>query len=166
MLNKLHNAAGFKGFYMNHNGPKINHLSFADDTILFCNGSKRSMELVVLETLSTYEDVSGQLINKEKRCFAMADNTDIATINRQVITPWKLDSYIKEIRSLVEVHGFNINHCFREANKPADKLAALSHSYDDSQVFNSLSHLLQQVKGLINMDKWIMELSIFQEQKD
>ncbi|XP_060212091.1 uncharacterized protein LOC132639670 [Lycium barbarum] len=81
MLNKLQNSASFKGFYMNHNGPKINHLTFADDTILFCNGSKRSMELI-LKTLNTYEGVSGQLINKEKSCFGMADNTNIATINR------------------------------------------------------------------------------------
>lgn len=58
MLNNLQSAAGYKGFYMTYNGLFINHLAFADDTILFCNGSKNTLRKV-LDTLTRYEMVSG-----------------------------------------------------------------------------------------------------------
>ncbi|XP_019259988.1 PREDICTED: uncharacterized protein LOC109238018 [Nicotiana attenuata] len=58
MLNNLHDRQGYKGFYMSVNGPKINHLSFANDTILFCNGGKDTLE-IILKTLEIYEKISG-----------------------------------------------------------------------------------------------------------
>uniref|UniRef100_A0A3Q7IMX9 RNase H type-1 domain-containing protein n=1 Tax=Solanum lycopersicum TaxID=4081 RepID=A0A3Q7IMX9_SOLLC len=48
-------------------------------------------------------------------------------IKKEWRPPWALENQIQEIQKLVDYHGFNISHCFREANKPADKLAALSH---------------------------------------
>lgn len=81
MLNDLSYRIGYKGFHMNSNGPQINHLSFADDSILFCNGSKRPLEMI-LRVLKTYEDVSGQLMNKDKSCFTVAANTNTITITR------------------------------------------------------------------------------------
>ncbi|XP_060182802.1 uncharacterized protein LOC132612715 [Lycium barbarum] len=81
MLNKLQNSLGHKGFYMKNYGPQINHLTFADDTILFCNGSKKSLRKVV-NTLKEYELISGQLINKSKSNFSMDDNTDVGNIVR------------------------------------------------------------------------------------
>jgi len=73
MLNDLPRRRGYKSFYMNQNGPQVNHLSFADDTILFCNGSKQTLEMF-LRTLHIYENTSGQLINKNKSCFSVANN--------------------------------------------------------------------------------------------
>ncbi|WMV18303.1 hypothetical protein MTR67_011688 [Solanum verrucosum] len=61
---------------------------------------------------------------------------------------------IQEIMKIVEDHGYHISHCFREANKPADKLASLSHGAEEIHVFNSFSSLPKQVRGLINMDRW------------
>ncbi|XP_060195100.1 uncharacterized protein LOC132624318 [Lycium barbarum] len=81
MLNKLPRNPRYKGFWMNIMGPQINHLTFADDTILFCNGSKRPMQLL-MNTLSKYEEVSGQLINKNKSCFAMGEKTSLIAITR------------------------------------------------------------------------------------
>ncbi|XP_075099097.1 uncharacterized protein LOC142175982 [Nicotiana tabacum] len=75
-------------------------------------------------------------------------------IRREWKVPWKIESIITEIQDIVEEHGFVINHCFREANKPADKLASLSHISNIIHVFNSFVDFPNQVKGLVNMDRW------------
>ncbi|XP_019264449.1 PREDICTED: uncharacterized protein LOC109242076 [Nicotiana attenuata] len=75
-------------------------------------------------------------------------------IRREQKVPWRIKSIITEIQDIVEEHGFVIIHCFREANRPADKLASLSHSSDMIHVFNSFADLPNQVKGLVNMDRW------------
>lgn len=69
----LEEERGYKSFYMHQNGPHVNHLSFADDTIFFCNESKETLEMC-LRTLRIYENTSGQLINKNKICFLVANN--------------------------------------------------------------------------------------------
>lgn len=48
--------------------------------------------------------------------------------------PWKILNYVNNIQSIVAEHGFSINHCFREFNQFADKLANLSHTFDNSNV--------------------------------
>ncbi|XP_060202439.1 uncharacterized protein LOC132630860 [Lycium barbarum] len=77
-------------------------------------------------------------------------------IKREQKPPWKISTEVEDIQRVVEVHGFNISHCFREANKPADKLADLSHSTVGIQTFNSFSELPRHVSGLINLDTWNM----------
>lgn len=52
--------------------PAISHLAFADDMIIFSNGSKKSLQHLV-NFLARYEAESGQLI-KEKSCFVVGDN--------------------------------------------------------------------------------------------
>ncbi|XP_049391560.1 uncharacterized protein LOC125855975 [Solanum stenotomum] len=42
---------------------------------------KKPLEMM-LKTLKVYEEVSGQLLNKEKSCFAVANNSKAATINK------------------------------------------------------------------------------------
>lgn len=54
MQNAPHHNNKFKGFYMNNQGPKVNHLDFADDTIVFSNGSISSLNLI-FNTLAMYE---------------------------------------------------------------------------------------------------------------
>lgn len=68
-LTGLQTKIGYKGFYMSANGPQINHLTFADDTIIFCNGDKRSLKMI-LDTLKKHEGNTGQLINRNKSCFS------------------------------------------------------------------------------------------------
>ncbi|XP_059306149.1 uncharacterized protein LOC132057525 [Lycium ferocissimum] len=80
-LNKLNGNADFKGFYMNKKGPKINHLAFADDIILFSSGCRKSL-MLLMETLQTYEEVSGQLINRHKSSVSLASNVEQGAINR------------------------------------------------------------------------------------
>ncbi|XP_060211662.1 uncharacterized protein LOC132639211 [Lycium barbarum] len=81
LLNDLKRQPGYKGFYIKSRGPQINHLFFADDAILFCNGGKKPLKMIP-EALKTYEGLSGQLINNSKSCFAVADNTSPGCIVR------------------------------------------------------------------------------------
>lgn len=60
---------------MNKFGPKINHLAFADDIILFSGGCRKSLDLM-METLSNYERVSGQEFNKLKSSVSLSNKKD------------------------------------------------------------------------------------------
>ena len=61
---------------------------------------------------------------------------------------------MEEIRRLIRRHDTNINHCFREANHVADKLASMSHFVEEVQVFTQPSTIPTQIRGLLNFDKW------------
>ncbi|XP_059315692.1 uncharacterized protein LOC132066388 [Lycium ferocissimum] len=67
---------GYKGFYMAEHGPQINHLTFADDMIIFMSRHKKSIRLI-MKTLATYEATSGQKINKTKSCFMVASGVPV-----------------------------------------------------------------------------------------
>ncbi|XP_059284799.1 uncharacterized protein LOC132038092 [Lycium ferocissimum] len=82
LLNNLFDKPEFNGFSMQPNGPKINHISYADDIIIFCSGKTATLKLI-MATLTQYELNSGQLINKEKSCFLVAD--DISTKRKNII---------------------------------------------------------------------------------
>ncbi|XP_015169513.1 uncharacterized protein [Solanum tuberosum] len=75
-LNKLHEEANFKGYRIPKWSPPINHLSYADDTILFCLGDKKSIGKMV-DVLKKYEMVSGQVINLNKSIFYLHDKTPL-----------------------------------------------------------------------------------------
>lgn len=58
--------------------PKLNHLLFADDTMLFCKASKKNAESLKA-LLTVYESVSGQLINKQKSSIFFSKKTSQST---------------------------------------------------------------------------------------
>lgn len=62
-LNQLHKEDGFISYGLPKWSPQINHLSYTDDTILFCSGERASV-IKMMNVLKRYENVSGQLINK------------------------------------------------------------------------------------------------------
>ncbi|XP_019252907.1 PREDICTED: uncharacterized protein LOC109231725 [Nicotiana attenuata] len=64
-LNALHRNKQFCGFGMPKWSPKINHLAYADDTIIFSSSDNTSLKLI-MDVLAAYEIASGQLINKIK----------------------------------------------------------------------------------------------------
>ncbi|XP_055830840.1 uncharacterized protein LOC129899857 [Solanum dulcamara] len=72
---------GFNGFHMEKKGPSINHLSFADDVIIFTSTSNFSLKMI-MKTMQLYEHTSGQLINKEKSQCMIPLNTDPAIIEK------------------------------------------------------------------------------------
>ena len=83
-LNRLHNHPEYHGFFMETRGPQVNHLSFADDIILFTSGRCKTLKLLVT-TLKEYEHTLGQLINGDKSHFILHSNAFNSTryrINR------------------------------------------------------------------------------------
>ncbi|WMV08983.1 hypothetical protein MTR67_002368 [Solanum verrucosum] len=81
MLNHLHQNPIYKGFNMEPKGPQINHLSFADDVIIFTSSDRYSMKLI-MDTLGEYEHAFDQLINREKSHFMVHDTAplDISSV--------------------------------------------------------------------------------------
>nr|XP_010313000.1 uncharacterized protein LOC104644619 [Solanum lycopersicum] len=73
-LNLLYQNNQYKGLQMERKGPKINHLSFADDIIIFASTDSNSLHLI-MKTIEVYEDVSDQKVNKEKSFFMVSSNT-------------------------------------------------------------------------------------------
>ena len=63
-----------KGVSIASHCPSLNHLLFADDTMFFCKANKKNDESLK-SLLSTYETVSGQLINKEKSLIFFSKRT-------------------------------------------------------------------------------------------
>ncbi|XP_015064939.1 uncharacterized protein LOC107010215 [Solanum pennellii] len=74
-LNLLHHNQLYKGFHMERKGPQINHLSFADDIIIFSSTDNRSLHLI-MKTIEEYENVSDQKVNQEKSFFMVTPHTD------------------------------------------------------------------------------------------
>lgn len=46
MLNNFNSNPKFRGYYMHPQGPQITHMSFVDDTIIFCSSLKHSLNIV------------------------------------------------------------------------------------------------------------------------
>ncbi|XP_055807012.1 uncharacterized protein LOC129875801 [Solanum dulcamara] len=81
LRNNLHQHPQYHGFLMAKKGPQINHLSFADDIIIFSSGRSHTLKLI-METLHTYEHASGQLINRDKSNFMVPSNAFNSTVRR------------------------------------------------------------------------------------
>ncbi|XP_075083349.1 uncharacterized protein LOC142167092 [Nicotiana tabacum] len=75
-------------------------------------------------------------------------------VNGSNCTPWRVAYQVNELRRLRGHKFLNLNHCFRESNQVADKLASLSHDSLQTQVFLSFVDLPTQVRGIMNMDRW------------
>ena len=54
-----------QGFSICRNGPKLTHLFFANDCLLFCRSTLEEYEKIQ-ELLACYKEASGQMVNKEK----------------------------------------------------------------------------------------------------
>ncbi|XP_055814558.1 uncharacterized protein LOC129884254 [Solanum dulcamara] len=81
LMNNLHHHTHYHGFLMAKGGPQINHLSFADDVIIFSSGRSQTLQLI-MDTLHTYESTSGQLINRDKSHFMVPSNAFNSTVRR------------------------------------------------------------------------------------
>lgn len=71
MLNNFTYDQFFNGFYFVNKGPQINHLSFADDIIIFIYGSRVTLNKTMW-ILNNYEGTSGEQINMHKSYFMTA----------------------------------------------------------------------------------------------
>ena len=69
-----------KGFSLCRNGPRISHLFFADDTLLFCRAELREVQ-TIQNILWKYELASGQKINQGKTTFFFGRSVSPASRN-------------------------------------------------------------------------------------
>lgn len=64
----------FRGFSLCKRGPKLTHLFFADNNLLFCRANKTEYEKV-LQVLAKYETSSGQKLNIDKTILVFSKST-------------------------------------------------------------------------------------------
>ncbi|XP_071902759.1 uncharacterized protein [Coffea arabica] len=81
-LNNLVMQSGFVGFKVPYGCPAITHLAFADDVLIFANGSSNSLK-VIMQVLEAYQRCSGQLINVLKSCYLV--HPSLSPARRRVI---------------------------------------------------------------------------------
>ena len=65
MIQKAAREDTIRGFSLCKNGPKVTHLFFADDSLLFCRARREDLQ-AIQNILTSYEHASGQKINREK----------------------------------------------------------------------------------------------------
>ena len=73
-LNNLTTQPGFRGFSIPRGCPPVTHLAFADDVLIFSNGSTTALKQIT-RVLDTYQRVSGQLVNTQKCGYLMHPST-------------------------------------------------------------------------------------------
>ena len=74
MIQKATHNGDIKGVSICRNGPKLTHLLFADDSLLFCRATIQECRKV-MEILDAYERVSGQKLNREKTTLFFSKST-------------------------------------------------------------------------------------------
>nr|XP_009786255.1 PREDICTED: uncharacterized protein LOC104234397 [Nicotiana sylvestris] len=80
-LNALHTNLYFCGFGMPKWSPKINHLAYVDDMLIFSSSDETSL-MLIMQVLNTYEAASGQLVNKTKSDVYLHHLTDMKVVNK------------------------------------------------------------------------------------
>ena len=76
LLHKVESDGAIRGVYICCNGPRVSHIFFADDCVLFCCAKQIECQ-VILNILATYERGSGQKINKDKTNLFFSTNTSL-----------------------------------------------------------------------------------------
>uniref|UniRef100_A0A2N9GJZ4 RNase H type-1 domain-containing protein n=1 Tax=Fagus sylvatica TaxID=28930 RepID=A0A2N9GJZ4_FAGSY len=78
LLKKAQMDGAISGVSLCRNGPKITHLFFADDSLLFCRATRAECQNIQ-DILSLYEAASGQQLNREKTTM---DGRKLFSLNR------------------------------------------------------------------------------------
>ena len=74
MIQKATERGAIQGVSICRNGPKLTHLFFANNSLLFCRATTHDCQKV-MEILSNYEKVSGQKLNREKTALFFSKST-------------------------------------------------------------------------------------------
>ena len=74
LLTKAEVKGHIRGVAICRNGPKISHLFFADDSVLFCSAKEAECQKI-LDILAIYERGTSQKINHEKTNIFFSSNT-------------------------------------------------------------------------------------------
>lgn len=86
MLNKAALNRSLEGLKVCRGAPYINHLLFANDSLIFCKANN-SFSNYLQSLLSTYAHASGQSINAEKTTIVFSKNMDGET-KRGIMAAW------------------------------------------------------------------------------
>ena len=81
LLQEAEDEGSIKGVAISRYGPRVSHLFFADDSVLFCRATEAECQRV-LDILSTYERGTGQKINRDKTNIFFSSNTHHQTQSR------------------------------------------------------------------------------------
>ncbi|XP_059445337.1 uncharacterized protein LOC132177129 [Corylus avellana] len=73
-LNKMEQAGGITGLPLTRGGTRLNHLFFADDSLLFCKADMVEW-YCIQKVLNDYEQASGQKLNRGKTSLFFSRNT-------------------------------------------------------------------------------------------
>jgi len=73
LLNEAQAENGLHGIQIVRGAPKINHLFFADNSLIFCRYSFQDSQ-TIQEILNTYQSASGQLINLDNSEISFSRN--------------------------------------------------------------------------------------------
>ena len=71
LIKKAERDGDIHGFSLCRRGPKLTHLLFANDSLLFCKATTEECGKV-LDILNGYEEASGQKINRSKMALFLA----------------------------------------------------------------------------------------------
>ena len=74
LLRKAEMEGHIRGVAICRNGPKVSHLFFVDDSVIFCSAKEEECQKI-LDILAIYERGSGQKINREKTNIFFSSNT-------------------------------------------------------------------------------------------
>jgi hypothetical protein len=74
MLQKAENEGKMEGIKICRGAPKVNHLFFADDSLILMK-ARASDALELRRILEVYEKASGQVINREKSSLMFSPNS-------------------------------------------------------------------------------------------
>ena len=74
LLHKAESDGAIRGVSICRNGPRVSHIFFADDSVLFCRAKQTECQ-VILDILATYERGSRKKISKEKTNLFFGTNT-------------------------------------------------------------------------------------------
>ena len=77
LLQQKQDSGTLHGVSLCRDSPKVTHLFFTDDSMLFCRASQQECT-TILEILQLYEVASGQQINRGKNQLFFSSNTDQA----------------------------------------------------------------------------------------
>jgi len=124
MLNNIYLNQNYQGFHMEPRGPQINHLSFADDVIIFTSGKRLDIQLI-MKTLITYEQVSNQLINRDKSHFMIPVDSpqDITDIIKAETGFTQKDSPINYLGCPLYIGGQRIIYYSQLVDKVAKRIS-------------------------------------------
>ncbi len=78
LLKKDQMDGSISGVFLCRNGPRITHLFFTDNSLLFCRETTREECQNIQDNLSLFEAASGQQLNREKTTLYFSKNTSQA----------------------------------------------------------------------------------------